>query len=181
MSRVNPETVRKAIRDVPNFPKAGILFRDITPVLGDPALFRAVIDELANKAAEFSPSKIIGIDARGFVFGAAVAYKMNLGFVLVRKRGKLPHRTVSVSYALEYGNAEVEIHEDAISPGEKVVLVDDLLATGGTAAAAVQLVHQLGGEIGAALFFIELTHLLGRSRLAGVRTEALVQFMSDDE
>lgn len=176
MRVVNLEPLRAAIRAIPDFPKPGIVFRDITPVLGDPHCFCQVVDLLAETAAEFNPSKIVGIDARGFLFGAAVAYKLRMGFVPVRKRGKLPYQTIEFSYTLEYGQADMEMHVDAIQPGETVVLVDDLLATGGTSGAAIQLVQKLGGNVAAALFFIELLELEGRSKLFGVPVQSLVQF-----
>jgi adenine phosphoribosyltransferase len=176
MSGVNPEELRRAIRDIPDFPKPGIVFRDISPVLSNPDLFRQVVDALAAEAEKSSPTKIIGIDARGFLFGAAVAYKLHLGFTPVRKKGKLPYHTIGYSYALEYGRADMEMHIDAVEKGEKVVLVDDLLATGGTSAAAVHLIRQLGATVEAALFFIELVDLGGRDRLSGVPVQTLIQF-----
>ncbi|HEX3444278.1 MAG TPA: adenine phosphoribosyltransferase [Chthoniobacterales bacterium] len=176
MNGVNPEELRRAIRDIPDFPKPGIVFRDISPVLSRPELFRQVVDALAAEAEKSAPTKIVGIDARGFLFGAAVAYKLGLGFIPVRKKGKLPYRTICYSYVLEYGRADMEMHIDAVQVGEKVVLVDDLLATGGTSAAAVHLIHQLGATVEAALFFIELVDLEGRKQLAGVPVKTLVQF-----
>src|SRR5579864_5554741 len=134
MSGVNIEQIRSAIRTIPDFPEPGILFRDITPVLADAELFRQVIDALSEQAMKFEAEKVVGIDARGFLFGAAVAYKLGLGFVPIRKKGKLPAKTIRYSYVLEYGKADMEIHVDAVRPEEKVVLVDDLLATGGTSA-----------------------------------------------
>ncbi|HEY2423136.1 MAG TPA: adenine phosphoribosyltransferase, partial [Chthoniobacterales bacterium] len=139
-------------------------------------LFRQVIDLLAEKTINFGAEKVVGIDARGFLFGAAVAYKLGLGFVPIRKKGKLPFKTIRYSYALEYGKADMEIHVDAVRPGEKIVLVDDLLATGGTAAAAAHLVQELGAKVAAALFFIELADLDGRKHLGDVRVETLVAF-----
>ena len=176
MNGVNIEQIRSAIRTIPDFPQPGILFRDITPVLADVDLFRQVIDLLAEKTVNFGAEKVVGIDARGFLFGAAVAYKLSLGFVPIRKKGKLPFKTVHYSYALEYGKADMEIHVDAVRPGEKIVLVDDLLATGGTAAAAAHLVQELGAKVEAALFFIELADLDGRKHLGDVRVETLVAF-----
>jgi adenine phosphoribosyltransferase len=176
MNGVNLEPIRSAIRAVPDFPEPGIVFRDITPILGDPELFRQVIDLLADKTVDYRAEKVVGIDARGFLFGAAVAYKLGLGFVPIRKKGKLPHKTIRYSYVLEYGKADMEIHVDAVREGEKVVLVDDLLATGGTAAAAVHLVQELGAKVEAALFFIELAELNGRKHLGDVPVESLVQF-----
>ena len=176
MNGVNLEQVRAAIRDIPDFPQPGILFRDITPILSDPELFRQVIDELAQQTTKFQADKIVGIDARGFLFGAAVAYKLGIGFVPVRKKGKLPYKTIQYSYVLEYGRADMEMHVDAVREGERVVLVDDLLATGGTSAAAVHLVCQLGAKVVAALFFIELVELGGRKHLGDVPVHTLVQF-----
>jgi adenine phosphoribosyltransferase len=177
MSRINLEQLKSAIRDIPDFPKPGIVFKDITPILGDGQLFQSVIDHLGDEAEKVNPSKVVGIDARGFLFGAAVAYKLGLGCVPIRKKGKLPYTTVGSSYQLEYGEAEVEMHIDAINPGERVVLIDDLLATGGTAAAAVNLVQQVGGIVGGALFVIELEFLHGRKRLPpDIPAYSLVQY-----
>jgi adenine phosphoribosyltransferase len=176
MNGVNLEQIQSAIRTIPDFPQPGILFRDITPVLADADLFRQVIDLLAEKTINFGAEKVVGIDARGFLFGAAVAYKLGLGFVPIRKKGKLPFKTIRYSYALEYGKADMEIHVDAVRPGEKIVLVDDLLATGGTAAAAANLVHELGAKVEAALFFIELADLGGRKHLGDVRVDTLLAF-----
>lgn len=159
------DRLNSAIRDVQDFPKEGIVFKDITPVLGDPALFRLAIDGLVEIIDGQRVDKIVGIDARGFIFGAAVADRIGCGLVPVRKKGKLPWKTQEVSYALEYGEATVEIHEDAIQPGETVLLVDDLLATGGTSAAALELVKHQGGNIIGAAFFIELAFLPGRNVL----------------
>jgi adenine phosphoribosyltransferase len=176
MSGVNLEQVRSAIRTIPDFPQPGIQFRDITPILSDAGLFRQVIDLLAEKTVNFGAEKVVGIDARGFLFGAAVAYKLGVGLVPIRKKGKLPYKTICYSYALEYGKADMEIHVDAVRPGERIVLVDDLLATGGTAAAAINLVRELGAIVEAALFFIELADLDGRKHLSGVPVETLVVF-----
>lgn len=176
MNGVNLEQIQSTIRTIPDFPQPGILFRDITPVLADADLFRQVIDLLAEKTINFGAEKVVGIDARGFLFGAAVAYKLGLGFVPIRKKGKLPFKTIRYSYALEYGKADMEIHVDAVRPGEKIVLVDDLLATGGTAAAAAHLVQELGAKVAAALFFIELADLDGRKHLGDVRVETLLSF-----
>lgn len=161
----NIESLRGAVRDVPDFPKPGIVFKDITPILSDPLLFKSALDALTATVGGASVDKIVGIDARGFIFGAAVADRLNAGFIPMRKKGKLPHTTASAPYSLEYGEAEIEIHKDAIHPGEKLFLVDDLLATGGTAGAAVNLINELGGELVAISFLIELTFLNGRSQL----------------
>ena len=162
---VNLEQLKSAIRDIPDFPRPGIVFKDITPILGNGQLFQRVIDHLSNEAQKANPSKVVGIDARGFLFGAAVAYKLGLGCVPVRKKGKLPFKTVGSCYQLEYGDAEMEMHIDALGDGERVVLVDDLLATGGTSGAAVNLVQKIGGVVGSALFVIELAFLNGREKL----------------
>lgn len=154
--------LKEAIRDVPDFPNPGILFKDITPVLGDAKLLSLAIDGMIESLDGEQVDKVVGIDARGFIFGALMAERLNAGFVPVRKKGKLPYQTHGVDYALEYGTNSVEIHVDAIAPGEKVVLADDLLATGGTAAAALELVQRVGGTVLAACFFIELGFLNGR-------------------
>jgi adenine phosphoribosyltransferase len=159
------EKLRAAVRDVPDFPKKGITFKDITPVLSDPSLFRASIDLFLERCRGREVDKIVGIDARGFVFGSAVAYELGVGFVPIRKRGKLPYRTEIAKYSLEYGEAEVEMHTDAVTQGERVVLVDDLLATGGTSAAAAVLIRKAGGQLLEAQFLIELEFLEGRKRL----------------
>ena len=159
------EKLHAAVRDVPDFPKKGIVFKDITPVLNDPALFRASIDLFLERCRGLTIDKIVGIDARGFLFGSAVAYELGVGFVPIRKRGKLPYRTEIARYSLEYGEAEMEMHIDGISADERVVLLDDLLATGGTSAAAAVLIRNAGGHLLEAQFLIELEFLQGRKRL----------------
>jgi adenine phosphoribosyltransferase len=159
------EKLRAAVRDVPDFPKKGIVFKDITPVLNDPILFRESIDLFLERCRGKNLDKVVGIDARGFLFGSAVAYELGLGFVPIRKRGKLPYRTDMAKYSLEYGEAEVEMHTDAVREGERVVLVDDLLATGGTSAAAAVLIRNAGADLLEAQFLIELEFLEGRKRL----------------
>src|SRR5580700_3080332 len=159
------EKLRAGVRDVPDFPKPGIVFKDITPILSDGALFKASIDVFLNRCRGKKIDKIVGIDARGFLFGSAVAYELGVGFVPIRKRGKLPYKTETAKYSLEYGEAEMEMHIDAISPGEQIVLVDDLLATGGTSAAAAVLIHKAGGRLVEAQFLIELEFLHGRKQL----------------
>jgi len=159
------EKLRAAVRDVPDFPKKGIVFKDITPVLNDPILFRESIDLFLEQCRGKNLDKVVGIDARGFLFGSAVAYELGLGFVPIRKRGKLPYRTDAAKYSLEYGEAEVEMHTDAVREGERVVLVDDLLATGGTSAAAAVLIRNAGADLLEAQFLIELEFLEGRKRL----------------
>ncbi len=163
----NDDTLRAAVRDVVDFPKPGIVFKDITPVLADSALLTRAIDGMIGLTGLDRVDKVVGIDARGFIFGSLIASKLSAGFVPVRKKGKLPWKTHGVSYHLEYGSATIEIHQDAIAPGERVLLADDLLATGGTAAAALELVGRLGGEIVASVFFIELAFLNGRDKLHG--------------
>ena len=165
-----------AIRDVPDFPKPGILFKDITPVLGDPDLFKASLDLLAETAGDTKIDKVVGIDARGFIFAAGVAQILGAGFVPVRKEGKLPWTTRSMAYSLEYGESVVEIHEDAIKPGEKILLVDDLLATGGTAAAAIKLLKALDADIVSVSFLIELAGLNGRDALDHTDIKALLTY-----
>ena len=170
------ERLRKAIRDVEGFPKEGIIFKDITPILGDAELFRASIDLLSALAGEVKVDKIIGVDARGFIFAAAVADRLGVGFVPVRKKGKLPWKCKEASYALEYGEATVEMHVDAVQPGEKVMLVDDLLATGGTSAAAVKLLTEQGAEIVAISFLFELSFLHGREKLAPHPVKSILKY-----
>jgi len=168
--------LRNGIRAIPDFPREGILFRDFSPLLEDATLFHETIERLAAECSGLSLTKIIGLDARGFIFGAALAYKLGVGFVPVRKKGKLPFRTLSHAYELEYGSAELEVHCDSIKPGESVVLVDDLLATGGTAGAALHLLRQLKANVLLALFIVELEALRGRAQLASVETRALIAY-----
>ena len=165
-----------AVRDVRDFPKPGIVFKDITPILSDGALFKTAIDIFVEACAGKQIDKIVGIDARGFLFGAAVAYELGLGFVPVRKKGKLPYRTEAASYTLEYGEACVEMHVDAIAPGERIVLIDDLLATGGTSAAAVKLIEKMGGQLIEAQFLIELEFLEGKKNLGNVPVRTFLKY-----
>lgn len=157
--------IRAAIRDVVDFPKPGIVFKDITPVLADGRLFHDAVSLLCQPHADTRVDKVVGIDARGFIFGAAVADRLRAGFVPVRKKGKLPWRTRHTSYTLEYGESHIELHEDAVKPGETVLIVDDLLATGGTAAAAIRLVSQSGARLIGLSVLVELSFLNGRSAL----------------
>jgi len=159
------ERLRTGVRDVSDFPKKGITFKDITPILSDPELFRASVDLFLERCRGKEIDKIVGIDARGFLFGSTVAYELGVGFVPIRKRGKLPYKTEIAKYSLEYGEAEMEMHIDAMIAGEQIVLVDDLLATGGTSAAAAALIHKVGGELLEAQFLIELESLQGREKL----------------
>ncbi|ESX90740.1 adenine phosphoribosyltransferase [Mesorhizobium sp. M0924] len=159
------DTLLAAIRTIPDYPKPGILFRDITTLLGNARAFRRAIDELVHPYAGQKIDKIAGIEARGFILGGAVAHQLSAGFVPIRKKGKLPYETVRVAYSLEYGLDEMEMHKDGVAPGEKVILVDDLIATGGTAEAAVKLLRQIGADILAACFVIDLPDLGGRAKL----------------
>ena len=170
------QDIERAIRNVPDFPKPGIQFKDITPVLADPRLFAASIDLLTDSFKPGSVDAVVGIDARGFIFAAAAAVKLRAGFVPVRKKGKLPYRTHEQEYNLEYGTAIIAIHVDALKPGSRVLLIDDLLATGGTAAAAAALLGKLGVNILGISFLIELKFLNGRDRLKGYPVRSLVVY-----
>ena len=166
------------IRTIPDYPKPGIMFRDITTLLGDARAFRRAVDEMVQPFAGMKVDKVAGIEARGFILGGAVAHQLSAGFVPLRKKGKLPHQTRAVEYALEYGSDSMEMHLDAVRDGEKVMLVDDLIATGGTALAAVQLLKEAGAEIMAAAFVVDLPELGGAAKLraAGVPVSTLVAF-----
>ena len=172
----NIDELKKYIRDVPDFPKKGILFRDITPLLMDGDIFKKAIDILVDSIDMKGIDKIVGIESRGFVLASAMAYKLKLGLILVRKRGKLPYRTISASYGLEYGTDTLEMHDDAITKGMKVVIIDDLLATGGTAKATVELVESLGGTVCNIGFLIELADLKGRDKLKGYKITSLIKY-----
>lgn len=176
MNETDRLRLNDAIRDVPDFPKPGINFKDITPVLGDGELFRLAVDSLIETAGGAKIDKIVGIDARGFIFGAAAALQLGIGFAPVRKKGKLPWETEACAYSLEYGDAEVEVHKDAVHEGERILLIDDLLATGGTAAAAVELLERLGCELLGIAFLIELKFLNGREALGDVPVTALLEY-----
>jgi len=171
-----PFDLRPYIREVPDFPQPGVLFRDITPLLQDAEAHRYAIDELCREAASRRPDAIVGIESRGFVFGAPVAYKLGLPFVPVRKAGKLPAARMSVEYALEYGESQLDIHADALQRGQTAVIVDDLLATGGTAAAAAKLVELLDARVAGFAFVVELTFLGGRDRLEGYPVVSLLSY-----
>jgi adenine phosphoribosyltransferase len=168
--------IRERVRDVPDFPTPGILFKDITPVLADASLMAAVLDHLHDAALQTQPDLIVAIESRGFIIGAPLAHALGVGFAPIRKPGKLPWQTIRIDYALEYGNDAVEMHTDAIRPGQRVLVVDDVLATGGTAASAVQLVRQLGGQVVGTAFVIELSFLNGRGRLAPLPVESVVRY-----
>ncbi|MBU0743340.1 adenine phosphoribosyltransferase [bacterium] len=171
--------LKTVIRDVPDFPQPGILFRDITPVLERPDAFRAALDGLADLISATAFDKIAALESRGFIFAAPLARQLGKPLIILRKPGKLPGRTVSVAYDLEYGSAALEAHDDSLSAGDKVLIVDDLLATGGTAAAAQLLVTRLGATVAAQLFLVELEDLEGRSRLAGTPVFSLVKYSGD--
>lgn len=170
------DELKERIRGIPDFPKPGILFRDITPLLADGRAFRQAIDILGDRYVNQGIDLVVGVEARGFIMGAALAYKLRAGNVLIRKPGKLPYRTHRTTYALEYGTDTLEIHQDAIQPGQRVLIADDLLATGGTISAAVELVKQLGGQIVGLAFLIELTDLKGRERLKGYSVHSLLEY-----
>ncbi len=161
---------------IPDFPEPGIMFRDITSVIQDPDGLHLAVDQLAEKAAEIDFDLVVGPESRGFIFGVPVAYVTRRGFVPVRKKGKLPRETISRKYDLEYGQAEIEIHKDAIKPGQKVLIVDDLIATGGSAEASAKLVEELGGKVVKFLFVMELAGLKGRERLKGYDVESLITY-----
>src|SRR5205823_1874246 len=164
------------IRDIPDFPSPGIVFKDITPLVADPTAFRQAVDELAAWAGPRTPDIILGAEARGFIFGGALAFALGCGFVAARKPGKLPWQTVEATYDLEYGTDSLQIHADALGKGQRVIVLDDVLATGGTAKAKCELVEQLGGTVVGALFVIELEFLHGRDRLAGYDVHSLIAY-----
>ena len=173
---MNPATIQNIIRDIPDFPKKGILFKDITPLLKHPDAFRYAVDAIADELSKKEIDLIVGIESRGFIFSPVLAYKLNVGFVPVRKKGKLPWQTEQVSYTLEYGEAVLEIHRDAIERGAHVAIVDDLLATGGTALAAAHLVEKLGGRVTNISFLVELLFLNGRKKLTQYDVFSLIQY-----
>jgi adenine phosphoribosyltransferase len=170
------EAIRSKIRDIPDFPKKGIVFKDITPVLSDPVLFRQVIDALAARWGGERIQKVVGIESRGFIFAAPLAYAIGAGFAIVRKPGKLPYQTIREIYALEYGEDALELHIDAVGPGERVLVADDLLATGGTAEAVGRLVTRQGAELVGYTFVVELGFLNGARRLGPEKAHALVRY-----
>src|SRR6201989_2539635 len=165
MSTSIKEDLRAAIRNIPDYPKPGIMFHDITTLLGDARAFRRTVDELVQPWAGMKIDKVAGIEARGFILGGAVAHQVSAGFIPIRKKGKLPYKRVSIGYSLEYGIDEMEMHEDGVAPGDRVILVDDLIATGGTAQAAVKLLRQIGADVLAACFIIDLPDLGGAAKL----------------
>jgi adenine phosphoribosyltransferase len=170
------ETLKTAIRDVPDFPKPGIVFKDITTLLGRADLLAEALRGLAALAADLAPTRVVAVESRGFILGGALADRLGLGFVPVRKPGKLPWKAVRCTYALEYGTDSLEMHEDALAAGERVVVVDDVLATGGTAAATGELVERLGATVAGYVFLVELAFLAGRARLAGREVRSLITY-----
>jgi adenine phosphoribosyltransferase len=173
--------LKSHIRTIPDYPKPGVMFRDITTLMGDPRAFRRAIDELVQPWCGSKIDKVAGIEARGFILGGAVAHQLSAGFAPIRKKGKLPHTKVSIAYSLEYGLDEMEMHQDAVGAGERVVLVDDLIATGGTAEAAVKLLQKIGADVVAACFVIDLPDLGGAQKIArlGVPVRTLIAFEGD--
>lgn len=168
--------LKKIVRDVPDFPKEGILFKDITTILQNPEALKVSIDEFQKKLEDVEFDYVVGPESRGFIFGVPIAYNMNKGFIPVRKAGKLPYETKRKEYALEYGTATIEMHTDAIKPGDKVVIVDDLLATGGTSKAMIELIEELGGEVVKLVYLIELDFLKGRDVLEGHKIESIINY-----
>lgn len=168
--------IEEYVRSIENFPKEGIIFRDVTSVLQDADGLRLAIDSMQDKIKDIDFDLVLGPESRGFIFGVPIAYNMHKAFIPVRKKGKLPLETVSMEYELEYGTAEIEIHKDAIKPGQKVVIIDDLIATGGTIEAIIKLVEQLGGEVVGICFLMELAGLKGRERLGSYRVESVIQY-----
>jgi len=173
---MNQATLQSLIRDIPDFPKKGIIFKDITPLLQDAEAFRCAVDGLSQELQKKNIDFIVGIESRGFIFSPVLAYKLGVGFVPVRKKGKLPWETEQVAYTLEYGEAVLEIHQDAFKPGARVAVVDDLLATGGTAFAAAHLVEKLGAEVAIIAFLVELKFLNGREKLSQYDIFSLIQY-----
>jgi len=171
-------TVKDYIRTIPDFPKPGIMFRDVTTLFADPRGFRIAIDQLLHPYAGEAIDKVVGLEARGFILGGAIAHQLSLGFVPIRKKGKLPGKTIEQAYQLEYGEAVMEMHDDVIQPGEKILLVDDLLATGGTAEAGINLIERVGGQVVGCAFIIDLPELGGRAKLErlGMNVHALCTF-----
>ena len=168
--------LKKYIRDIPDFPQKGVMFRDITTLLKEPEPFKYVIDEVVEKYKDARIDKLVSVEARGYIFGGAIAYLLNCGFVPVRKPGKLPAETVGLEYTLEYGTNTIEIHKDAIEPGERVLVFDDVLATGGTVQATCKLIEQLGGKVIACVFISDLTYLKGSEKLKDYEVFSLVQY-----
>ncbi|HLA69319.1 MAG TPA: adenine phosphoribosyltransferase [Bacteroidota bacterium] len=176
---MNPKDLSSSIRSVPDFPRRGIVFRDITTLLKDPAAFKEALDVFSSRYKSVPVDKIVGIESRGFIFGAALADRLNVGFIPARKPGKLPATTLKEEYELEYGRDSIEIHADAIHPGDRILVHDDLLATGGTASATCRLVERMGGTIVGCCFLIELSFLSGKERLRGYDLFSIIQYHSE--
>ncbi len=170
------QELKKSIRDVPDFPKPGIIFKDLTPLFQSPALFKKIVDQLAEQYKKRDIDVIVGIESRGFLLAAPLAYVLQKKFSLVRKKGKLPWKTVSETYDLEYGSDTIQMHEDAIQPGDRVLILDDLLATGGTALAASNLIKRMGGNVVECAFVVELEFLKGREKLKGIESSSLIKY-----
>lgn len=168
--------LKEYVRTIPNFPKEGIMFRDVTSVIQDPEGLKLAIDSMQDKIKDLDFDLVMGAESRGFVFGTPIAYNLNKGFVMCRKKGKLPCETISESYALEYGKATLEIHKDSIKPGQKVLIVDDLIATGGTVEAMIKLVEDLGGQVAGIVFLIELVDFHGRDKLKGYNVYSAIEY-----
>jgi len=173
---INMDNLRASIRSIPDWPKKGVIFRDITPILKEAKLFRFIINKLAERCKGKKIDKVVGIDARGFLLASALAYKLNVGLAIIRKKGKLPYKTIKKDYSLEYATETLEIHIDAVEKKERVLMIDDVLATGGTMKAAVNLVEELGAKVVLILFLIELKDLKGREKLEGHLVESLIKF-----
>jgi len=170
------DAVIKAVRDIPDFPVKGVIFKDITPLLSDMNLYNKIIDTIVNQYKDKNITKIAGLESRGFLFGISIAQKLNIPFIPIRKKGKLPYKTISTTYSLEYGTATIEMHIDAVNEKDNVLIVDDLLATGGTAYAAVELVKKLNGNVVGCAFVIELTFLNGKDKLKDIAYSSIVQY-----
>ena len=170
------DAIIKAVRDIPDFPVKGVIFKDITPVLSDIALYNKIVETIVDKYKDKNITKVVALESRGFIFGISIAQKLNVPFIPVRKKGKLPYKTVSATYSLEYGTSTVEMHIDAVNEKDNVLIVDDLLATGGTACAAIELVQKLKGNVAACAFVIELTFLNGKDKLKDIEYSSILQY-----
>ena len=170
------DSIVKAVRDIPDFPVKGVIFKDITPILSDIDLYNKIIETIVDKYKDKNITKIVALESRGFIFGISIAQRMNIPFIPVRKKGKLPYKTVSATYSLEYGTSTVEMHIDAVNEKDNILIVDDLLATGGTACAAIELVKKLKGNVAACAFVIELTFLNGKEKLKDIEYSSIVQY-----
>ncbi len=170
------DSIIKAVRDIPDFPVKGVIFKDITPILSDMDLYNKIVETIVDKYKDKNITKVAGLESRGFIFGISIAQKLNIPFIPIRKKGKLPYKTVSATYSLEYGTSTIEMHIDAVNENDNVLIVDDLLATGGTVCAAIELVKQLKGNVAACAFVIELTFLNGKDKLKDIAYSSIVQY-----